>query len=229
MLEKKKKITKKEIKQDTLVTTYYKVYNFFLEHQLKILIGIATVALIIVAIIIFSNKRASDNLTAANLLTKVMPLYEAGQYQEAIDGQKATNIVGLKNIVDNYGSTEQGETAKIYLANCYLFLGKIEDAYKLYKDYGGSSPIFKATALAGVASYFEYKKEYEKAVDAYQDAARISKENPSNAEYLLKAGINLLKLNKKEEAKLVFETIKKDYKTYPEAREVDRYLIQVES
>lgn len=229
MLEKKKKITKKEIKQDTLVTTYYKAYNFFLENQAKILIGIAAVALIVVAIIIFSNKRQSDNLAAANLLTKVIPLYEAGQFQEAIEGQKSTNVVGLKNIVENYGSTEQGEIAKIYLANCYLFLGKIEDAYEFYKDYDGSNPIFKATALAGEAAYYEYKKEYEKAADAYKNAAKISKENPSNPEYLLKAGINLIKLGKKEEAKAIFENIKKDYKTYPQVRQVDRYLVQVES
>jgi len=229
VLEKKKKITKKEIKQDTLVTTYYKVYNFFLENQAKILIAVAAVALIVVSIIIYSNKRSSDNLTAANLLSKVIPLYDAGQYQQAIEGIKAQNIVGLKSIVENYGSTEQGETAKIYLANCYLFLGKVDSAYEMFKDYDGSNPILKAASLAGQAAYYETKKEYEKAVDAYKDAAKISKENPLNADYLLKAGINLLKLNKKTEAKSIFEIIKKDYKNYPEAREVERYLIQVES
>jgi len=229
VLEKKKKITKKEIKQDTLVTTYYKVYNFFLENQAKILIAVAAVALIVVSIIIYSNKRSSDNLTAANLLSKVIPLYDAGQYQQAIEGIKAQNIVGLKSIVENYGSTEQGETAKIYLANCYLFLGKVDSAYEMFKDYDGSNAILKAASLAGQAAYYETKKEYEKAVDAYKDAAKISKENPLNADYLLKAGINLLKLNKKTEAKSIFEIIKKDYKNYPEAREVERYLIQVES
>ena len=229
MLEKKKKITKKEIKQDTLVTTYYKVYNFFLEHQAKILIALAAVALIVVSIVIYSNKRSSDNLTAANLLAKVIPLYDAGQYQQAIEGIKAQNIVGLKSIVENYGSTEQGETAKIYLANCYLFLNKIDSAYEMFKDYDGSNPLFKAASLAGQAAYYETKKEYEKAVDAYKDAAKISKENPLNADYLLKAGINLLRLNKKSEAKTIFELIKKDYKNYPEAREVERYIVQVES
>jgi len=229
VLEKKKKITKKEIKQDTLVTTYYKVYNFFLEHQAKILIALAAVALIVVSIVIYSNKRSSDNLTAANLLAKVIPLYDAGQYQQAIEGIKAQNIVGLKSIVENYGSTEQGETAKIYLANCYLFLNKIDSAYEMFKDYDGSNPLFKAASLAGQAAYYETKKEYEKAVDAYKDAAKISKENPLNADYLLKAGINLLRLNKKSEAKTIFELIKKDYKNYPEAREVERYIVQVES
>ncbi len=229
MLEKKKKITKKEIKQDPLVTSYYKVYNFFLEHQAKILIVIATVALVIISIIVYSNKKESDNLTAANLLSKVIPLYNNALYQQAIDGQKAQNIVGLKSIVDNYGNTEQGEVTKIYLANCYLFMGKSEEAYKYFKDYDGSNLLLKAASLAGQAAYFETKKDYKKSVDLYKEAVKIYKENPSNADYLLKAGINLMKLNKKEEAKKIFELIKKDYKTYPEAREVDRYLIEVES
>ncbi|MEG8945761.1 tetratricopeptide repeat protein [Rosettibacter firmus] len=229
MLEKKKKITKKEIKHDPLVTSYYRAYNFFLENQAKILIGLAVVALIIVSIIIYSNKRSSDNITAANLLSKVIPLYNNGMYHEAIYGQKAQNITGLKTIVENYGNTEQGEAAKIFLANSYLFLGKVDSAYQFFKDYDGSNLIFKAASLAGQAVYFETKKEYEKAVDAYKKAAKISKENPLNADYLLKAGIDLLKLNRKEEAKEVFEIIKKEYKSYPEAREVERYLIQVES
>lgn len=229
MLEKKKKITKKEIKQDPLVTSYYKAYNFFLENQAKILISLAIIALIIVSVIIYSNKKSSDNITAANLLSKVIQLYEAGQYQEAIDGNKARNITGLKSIVENYGNTEQGELAKIYLANCYLFLGKLDSAYEMFKDYDGSNPLLKAASLAGQAAYFEAKKDYKKAVEYYQDAAKVSKENPSNADYLLRAGINLLNLNKKEEAKAVFELIKKEYKTYPQVNEVERYLIQVES
>jgi len=161
VLTAKKRISKKEIKQDKLVTSYYKFYNYFLENQAKFLIGIAAVALIVVAVILISNKRANDNLTATNLLSKVIPLYDNGSYLNAVDGDPKNNIQGLKEIVGNYGSTEQGETAKIYLANCYVLLGKLDEAFEQFDDYSGSNSLFIAAAKAGKAAYYENKKEYE--------------------------------------------------------------------
>jgi tetratricopeptide (TPR) repeat protein len=229
VLQKKKKITKKEIKQDTLVTTFYKFNTFFQEHQMKIYIGAAVFALIIVAVVLYSNKKENDNLMAATLLTKVIPLYDAAQYEQAIAGDKAQNITGLKEIVDRYEGTEQGETAKIYLANCYLLTGKIDEAYELYDDYGGSNPLLKATSLAGKAAYYEAKEEYEDAAEFYRKAASVTKENPSNPEYLLKAGIALLNANQKEEAKKLFLKIQEEYKDYPQKQEVNRYLALAEN
>ena len=227
MLEKRKKISKKQIKE--LVTSYYQAISFFQEYQAKILIGAGIVAVIIVAVILWNNQRSSNNLKAAELLSKVIPLYDAGSYKEAIEGQKAANITGLKEIVDKYGSSEQGEVAKIYLANSYTLLGNDEAAFKAYDEFSGSIPIFKASALAGKAAYMETKKEYEKAAGLYKDAAKASKTNPSNPEYLMKAGIDLLNIGKKDEAKTLFESIKKEYKTSPVVNELDRYLVQVES
>jgi TolA-binding protein len=108
-------------------------------------------------------------------------------------------------------------------------LGNDEAAFKAYDEFSGSIPIFKASALAGKAAYMETKKEYEKAAGLYKDAAKASKTNPSNPEYLMKAGIDLLNIGKKDEAKTLFESIKKEYKTSPVVNELDRYLVQVES
>jgi tetratricopeptide (TPR) repeat protein len=224
VLQKKKKITKKEIKQDTLVTTFYKFNTFFQENQMKIYIGAAVLALIVVAAVLYSNKKENDNLMAATLLTKVIPLYDAAQYEQAIAGDKAQNITGLKEIVDRYEGTEQGETAKIYLANCYLLTGKLDEAYELYDDYSGSNPLLTATSLAGKAAYYEAKGEYEDAAEFYRKAASVTEENPSNPEYLLKAGIALLNANQKEDAKKLFLKIQEEYKDYPQMQEVNRYL-----
>lgn len=229
MLEKRKKITKKQIKEDKLVTLYYTVKNFIFAYQAKLLIGIAAVALVVVAGILFANKSMNDNKKAAGLLSKAIPLFESTAYKEAIDGQPSSNTTGLKTIVDQYGSTENGETAKIYLGNAYLLLGKSDDAYKAFDSYSGSNPLFKAAALAGKAGILETRKEFEKAADLYNNAAKISKTNPANAEFFLRAGIALLSAGKKEEAKAVFETIKKDYKNSTAFSEIDRYLIQIES
>jgi tetratricopeptide (TPR) repeat protein len=229
VLVARKKISKREIKEDKLVTSYYKFYNFFMENQAKFLIGIGVVAVVVVAYFLYSNKVSNDNKAAAALVAKVTPLLESGSYKVAIEGVPAQNIAGLKKIVDEYGSSEEGELAKILLANAYSVTGKTEDAYELYDDYSGSNYLLKATALAGKAGILESKKEYEEAADLYLKASKIGKANPSNAEFILKAGIAYIKSGKKDEAKELFETIKKDYPTAVPYMDLEKYFVQAEN
>jgi tetratricopeptide (TPR) repeat protein len=136
------------------------------------------------------DSRKEDNSAAGLQLSRVLSIYDSGSYLEAIEGRQGTNIIGLKKIVEDYSGTENGEIAKIYLANSYCFLGKLDDAVKYYEDYSGSNDIFKATALSGEAGYYASKNEYEKAADLYRQASLVSEENVLNSEYMLQAGIN---------------------------------------
>ncbi len=227
MLTKKKKLSKREIKEDKLVTTYYKVYNYFLENKNRLGMYAGGLVVVIAVIYFYLNNKASNNEQASLQLSRVVGLYDAGSYLEAIEGRQGTNLVGLKKIVSEYGSTENGEVAKIYLANSYQMLGKVEDAFKYYEDYGGKNEIYKATALSGQAGYYAYKKDFEKAADLFLNASRVSKENALNPEYILKAAINYIEAGNKEEAKELLETIRKDYQTSTAFREVDKYLTLV--
>lgn len=227
MLTKKKKLSKKEIKEDKLVTTYYKVYNYVLDNKNRLGIYLGGLLVVIAAIYFYMNNKAENNVQAGIQLSRVMGLYDAGAYLETIEGRQGTKIVGLKKIVSEYGSTENGETAKIFLANSYQMLGKVEEAYKYYEDYGGSNKVFEATALSGEAGYYADKKEYEKAADLYLSASRVAKENVLNPEYMLKAAVNFIDAGKKEDAKDLLETIRKDYQTSTAFREIDKYLTLV--
>ena len=224
MLAKPKKISRKKVKEDKLVTFYSKTLEFYEKYQTKIIIAVGAIAVVILAMVLYSNKMEQDNLTATTELSRVIPLYESGSYQEAIDGTPGTNVVGLKEIVDQYGGTEQGEVAKIYLANSYMYLGKIDEALEAYNDYSGSNKLFKAAALAGKAGCYASKGEYGKAADYYEDAANVSENNASNPDYLLKAGINYIEVDKNENAKTVLERIKKDYSSTIYLSNADRYL-----
>lgn len=228
MLTKKKKLSKKEIKEDKLVTTYFKTVKFVDQNKSKILIYAASLIVVIGLVVFYMWNKSGQNEKANVALSRVINLYDAGAYQEAIDGVSAQKVEGLKAIVDKYGSTENGEIAKIYLANCYNFLGKFDEAYKYYDDYSGSNKEFKAAAKAGEGSYYEAKKEYEDAADAFKDASSIQKNNPLNAEYLFKAGINYMDAGKKTEAAELFKKVKDEYKTSPYARNVERYLAVIE-
>ena len=228
MLTKKKKLSKKEIKEDKLVSFYYKTYGFITENKSRLLTYAGVAAAVIIIAVFYINHRSQQNKDAGMQLAQVMDLYDNGAYLQAIEGQAGTKILGLKKIVEEYGSTENGETAKIYLANSYGFLGKPEDAFKYYDDYSGSINIYKAAAIAGQAGYFAYKKDYEKAADLYEKAASVSKEDVLNPDYLLNAGANYISAGKDKEAKKVLEKIRKDYIASSAAREINKYLAQIE-
>ncbi len=228
MLGQKKKLTRKEIKQDKLVEFYYKAQDFIQKNQKKVLTYVGAFVAVIVLVFFYSNYRSSQNEEAGSLLSKVMELYDAGSYLEAIEGKQGTpKIRGLKEIVSEFGNTENGETAKIYLANAYAFLGQYDKAFEYFEDYSGSNDFFKATALAGQASYYSVKKDYAKAAKLYKQAAFISEINPNRPDYLLQAGINFMKVKNNDEAKNLFQIIKDDYKASNAHAQVDRYFLEL--
>lgn len=227
MIKKKKKFSRKALKEDKLVLFISKASSFYEDYKNKIF-TYGTVVVVAVAVAYFYvNQQKTDNEMAGVELSRTMPLYDQGSYLQAIEGQQGTNIVGFKKIVEEYGGSENGESAKIFLANSYSFLGNYEEALKYYEDYGGSIDYFKAAAISGKAGYYASKKDYKKAADLYLEASGVTEINAQNSEYLLNAGINLLKIGKKKEAKTLFETIREKYATSLASREIGQYLALV--
>jgi len=224
MLQKKKKLSKKEIKEDKLISFYNSSRNFIEDNKSKILTYGGVLVLVAAIVYFYTNQKAEENEKAGLELSRVMTLYDQGLYLEAMEGKQGSNIIGLNRIVEQYEGTENGEMAKIYLANCYSFLGNYEDAFKFYDDYSGSIDYFKAAALAGQGGYYAMKEDFEKAANLYLRASKISKLNSQNPDYMLNAGIYFLKIGDEEEAKILFNKIKEDYSSSLAYREVDKYL-----
>jgi len=227
MIKKKRKLSKKEIKEDKLVSFVFKTRSFYEDYKNKIF-TYGTVVVVAVALAYFYvNQKRTDNENAGVELSRTMIIYDQGAYLQAIEGQQGTNIIGLKKIVEDYSGTENGESAKIFLANSYSFLGNYEEALKYYEDYSGDIDYFKAAAISGRAGYYASTNDYEEAAGLYLEAADVTEVNAQNPEYLLNAGINLLKADNKEEAKTLFETIREKYPTSLAGREIGQYLALV--
>jgi tetratricopeptide (TPR) repeat protein len=227
MLQKKKKLSKKEIKEDKLVNFYKTTVVFFEKYKTKIFTYAGVLVVVAAVVYFYLNQKSENNEKAGLELSRIMPLYDQGAYLEAIEGKQGTNIIGLKKLVEQFGGTENGETAKIFLANSLAFLGNYNEAFNYYKDYDGSIDYFEAASLAGQAGYYAVHEDFEKAASLFLQASKISKINSQNPDYLLNAGIYYLKAGEKEEAKILFDRIKEDYTTSLAYREVDKYLSMI--
>lgn len=227
MLAKKKKLSKKEIKEDKLVTTFYEAKTFYDKNQTVLFSVIAAIVIVIAAVLFYTSKLEEQNLLASTELSRVINTYNAGLYQQAIDGKDGTSEIGLAKIVSEYSGSEQGELARIYLANAYFYTEQYDKAIEAFDDYSGSDNIMIASALAGKASCFEVNGEYEEAAKYFAKAADVSDYIPSNPDYLLNAGINFIKVKKGSEAKVVLNKIKNDYSSSLASRQVAKYLAQI--
>ncbi|MBI1805188.1 MAG: tetratricopeptide repeat protein [Ignavibacteriae bacterium] len=232
MLTPKKKITKKELKQDPLFTALGQLEVFYEQNKKYISYALTGIVVVVIAVLMFINNRRANNEKAAAEFGKVFKTYDQAvgdskQYTTAINGQPERGIMGLKAIVENYGGTDSGELARFYLANAYFNLGKYDEALTQYDKFSGGDNLLVASALAGMGGCYEAKKEYSKAASNYEKAASKASNASSSPEYLNAAARCYGLSGEKEKAIAIFKRLKKEYPTSTFAREADRYISQL--
>ena len=121
--------------EDKLMAVYYKAVDFFDKNKKNVYYVLSAIVIIIAGIIFFTNKRKADNEKASLELSKIQQIYNAGNFQQSVSGDSLGQTKGLQFIVDEDGSTENGELAKLMIANSSFNLRFFVEAVKYYKDY----------------------------------------------------------------------------------------------
>jgi tetratricopeptide (TPR) repeat protein len=229
MLKPKKKITKKEIKQDKLVTRFMQTETWVLDNQkLLAYIGAGIVAIVLV-IFVWTDRAQTMESEAATRLAGMLPVYDGGDMQQAIDGLPAQGKFGLQSIVDEYGSTESGNLAKLYLGNALLSQGKAEEALEVYGDISGSTRLLESSVFAAEGAAYESMRQHEDAARSFERSVSADPTNPLCPDRLIQAAANFSKAGEGERALEVLKTLKKQYPQSVGAREVERYMAEFAS
>ena len=227
MLRPKKKLSKRELKQDALVSTYVKATSFYETNKRAISIGITALVIAVFAVVLYLKNRADSNEKAMTQLGSVYQFYDAGQYQIAIDGIPERNIQGLKSIVENFGNSRGGDLARFYLANAYFNTGNSAEALKAYEDCSPTDELLEVSRLAGIAACYEAQGNHEKAAQYFERAGTKNSKDITNAENLSNAARNYGQAGEKGKAIELYKRIKKSYPTTTFAREADRFISQL--
>ena len=226
MLKPKKKISKKEIKEDRLVTSYFEATNWYQTNKKLVNGALFGLVVLVVVVVAYLNNVNSNNQKATAELGKVLRYYDQGTYEVAINGNLQENIRGLQAIVDDYGSTRAGELAKFYLANCYFAQSNYDKALKYYLDVDVKDDLISASALAGAASCYESKGDHVKAASTFEKAAFRSSKDVNVPENIFHAAQNYLAAGNKEKAAELFKKVKKDFPTSAFARDIERWIAE---
>jgi tetratricopeptide (TPR) repeat protein len=226
MLKPQKKISRREIKEDKLVTVYFEARSW-LEKNRKVIYYIA-IGLVAAAVIVFlwSKNRTESNDKATAMLAKVVPYYDQGNYNMALNGVPQQGIMGLQTVVDEYGSTKTGELAKLYLANCYYAMKDYDKALEYYDDISVSDKLVSSSAIAGAAACYEVKGDFSKAASYFEKAASKNMTLMQAPQNLQRSAVNYAAIGKKEKAIELLQTLKKEFPTSPYARDVDRFIAE---
>lgn len=205
MLKAQKKLTKRQLKEDKFVTFYFQVQDFLQEYGRQILYGVAAViAIAVVAFIIRSKQQASEQ-SAIVELTKAKLKYFENDYE--------ATIPILKNLLDQYGSTDSAKEGTYYLACAYFNIDNFVEAEKYFRSYidDSSDDILAAAAMAGLAACMEEQESFSAAAKLYSDAAKKYSDSFMAPQYLYDAARCYVLGGEKAEAKQALNHLIDDY------------------
>jgi tetratricopeptide (TPR) repeat protein len=163
MLKPRKKITRREMKQDKLVTYYFKATDFIHLHGTRLLLIVGGVLAIFIAATFYSKMQTKNEKAAVVELTKAQAKYNNYDFQGAVEI--------LKKLVDDYGSTKSGKMAQLYLADAYYNLKDYSQAERYFKEYKDGDDILGASAISGLAACWEEQGKFKEAAEMYKKAA----------------------------------------------------------
>ena len=229
MLTKKKKITKREIKHDALVDTYFSSRAWYSENKKQVSTIGAVSLIVVLAIWFYFNNQNTKNISASSDFGKIFSFYDNSQFDIAKNGQPEQNILGLDGIVENYGSSQTGNLAKIYLANIELQKNNIARAKELFEDFSTNDEILNASAKAGIGACLEAEKKYLDAAKNFEKASKYSTIENLNAEYLNNAARNYSLAGENEKALEIYKIIKSEYSVSIAARDVERFISELKT
>jgi tetratricopeptide (TPR) repeat protein len=200
-----RKIIKKKLKEpDEFVTLSERTYIFINRNFKPIAGGGIIVLILIIFFLLFQRWERGKEENALQMLNAAVETYQAvgSPYREA-SAQEYKDILGRFNEVSTkFPGTSSGNLALLYGGNIHLRMGEFDQAIQAYESFlkkGGKELLYRCFAMEGLGYSYEGKKDYEKAIHAYQRQIELG-ENFQLPSAYLGVGRCYEKLGKAKEA-----------------------------
>jgi len=197
--------TKKNLKEDQLVTTTFRLTEWAQAHFNQVIIGVVALVAVVAVLVFVANSRESGAKQAERDMGAALTLMSQGEY--------ATAKTSFQRISERFGGA-QGASARFFKAECELKQNDYkaaDDDYDAYlarvKDYPmfeGSALMGKALALEGLGNYIEAAKSMASASD------KIDVKDPRHFDAAYSAGEFYQRAGLVPDAIKYFELVAKD-------------------
>lgn len=164
---------------------------------------------------------------AADAMSKAEEYYRADSLKAALNGDGMNP--GFIKIIDKYGNTEAGNTAKFYAGVSALKLGDYGKAVTYLKDFNTDAKQIQARAYKLLADAYAEQGKNSEALNNYKKAAHAFEADDYNAsEYLFIAAYFADRVVKNQkEAIDLFKELKDKYPQTEKGFEAEKYLAQL--
>ena len=206
MLTPRKRITKKQLKEDKLITYSVKAKDWIEENQKFVLGGLLAIVILIGAFFLISSSRKKAAAASSLELATAMQVYESRDY---------TNAISLfTDIVNSYKSTKSGKIARFYLAQSLYKTGEYTAAQEHFRKFASSfnqDDFIKRSALMGEAACLEQQDQFAEAAVKFERIATKYPEAPRAAQFYLRAARCYDLAGNSEKADMLYQKIIDDY------------------
>lgn len=134
------------------------------------------------------------------------------QVEVTAAGNDSVAAAEYKKVADQYSNTPSGHLAALEAAESFYDQGKYKDALACLDKAKISEPVLNANAIILKGDCYVNLKQYDKALDAYKEAAKKGDKNEQIVPRALLKAANVYDEQKKYgEALKCYEEIKNDY------------------
>lgn len=201
----RRKIIKKKLKEpDEFISFTEQAFIFVKGHLKKIATGGIVLFLILLSIFLFQKWEEKKEGDAYQKFDSAMEIYQVlnTPNREASISEYKNLLEKFDEVIKEFPRTSSGKFSLLYVGNIHLHLGEFDEAIKAYQAFlqkTGKEKLYRYFGMEGLGYAYEEKKDYEKALEAYQKILEIGDRFPM-AEPYLEMGRCYEKLGKKKEA-----------------------------
>lgn len=163
-----------------------------------------------------------NNDEAAMKMYKAEMFFAQDSFKLASKG--SNSAIGFDKIVDDYGMTTAGNTARYYLGASYLRTGEYDKAIEALQDYDSDDMFTSVLAIGMIGDAYMEKGNTDEAIEYYLKAARKNPNKLTSPVFLKKAAYAYEDKGQKEEALKLYEQIRTDFPESQDAPLIDKYI-----
>ena len=224
MLKPKKKITKKELKEDKFVKFTLQAKTYLDENSKQVFYMVSGILVVVILIIVFVYVHNENVEEARGQLGIAQVEYSNLNYDKA--------ITRLEKLIENYSGTDEADQGMFLLANVLYQKDKYDEAktyFEQFVDSYSGSKILLASGIAGLAACFEKEKNFTEAAQTYSKAASTAPDFVEADNYLYLAGICFSKSGNIDKAIEKFEYLVENNITNKRLNDAKAQLVKLKN
>lgn len=169
-----KKISKKKLKDpDEFLSLTARGYIFISQHLRVFIAGGILVLVIVLSLFLYQGWKRGKEAEANQRFRLAVDQYQmvSSSSKEDSGAENKTVLEKFEEVITKFPGTSSGEISLLYKGNILLQLNQFEGAAKAYQAFlekAGKNKLYRQFAMEGLGYSYEGKKDYEKAIQAYQ-------------------------------------------------------------